>query len=71
MPMASSWKLKTMLRRKKSLGRGILIPHLYKQLRLMGDIDTIIADSADLIATHDLDLETVRDVLAQDTAGAG
>jgi hypothetical protein len=30
----------------------------------MGDID------ADLIAGHGLDLETVRDVLAQDLAGA-
>jgi hypothetical protein len=36
----------------------------------MGDIDAVIADSADLIAAHALDLETVRDVLAQDLAGA-
>jgi Asp-tRNA(Asn)/Glu-tRNA(Gln) amidotransferase A subunit family amidase len=35
------------------------------------DIDAVIADSADLIAAHGLDLETVRDVLAQDLAGAG
>ena len=34
------------------------------------DIDAVIADSADLIAAHGLDLETVRDVLAQDLAGA-
>jgi Fe-S oxidoreductase len=50
---------------------GIHIPDLYKRLRLIGDIDTIIADSADLIAAHRLDLDTVRDVLAQDMLGGG
>lgn len=50
---------------------GIHIPDLYKRLRLMGDIDTIIADSADLIAAHRLDLDTVRDVLAAEMRGAG
>ena len=34
-------------------------------------IDTIIADSADLIAAHRLDLDTVRDVIAQDIYGCG
>jgi len=48
---------------------GIHIPDLYKRLSLIGDIDTIIADTADLIAVHRLDLETVRDVLAQDIYG--
>jgi hypothetical protein len=50
---------------------GIHIPDLYKRLRLIGDIDTIIADAADLIVAHKLDLDTVRDVLAQDMLGAG
>jgi heterodisulfide reductase subunit D len=50
---------------------GIHIPALYKRLRLIGDIDAMIADSADLIAAHGLDLHTVRDVLAQDMAGGG
>ncbi len=50
---------------------GIRIPDLYKRLRLIGDIDTIVADQADLIAAHRLDLDTVRDVLAQEMAGAG
>ena len=50
---------------------GIHIPDLYKRLSLIGDIDTIIADSADLIAAHRLDLDTVRDVLAQDIYGGG
>jgi hypothetical protein len=50
---------------------GIHIPDLYKRLSLLGDIDTIIADSADLIEAHRLDLDTVRDVLAQDIYGGG
>jgi hypothetical protein len=50
---------------------GIHIADLYKRLRLIGDIDTIIVDAADLIAAHNLDLDTVRDVLAQDMLGAG
>jgi heterodisulfide reductase subunit D len=49
---------------------GIDIPDLYKRLALIGDIDTIVADSAELIAAHRLDLETVRDVLAQELFGA-
>jgi hypothetical protein len=32
----------------------------------MGDIDQIVADSSDIIAAHRLDLDTVRDVLAED-----
>ena len=31
---------------------GIDIPDLYKRLRLMGDIDQIIADTSDLIAAR-------------------
>jgi hypothetical protein len=50
---------------------GIHIPDLYKRLSLIGDIDAIIADTADLIAVHRLDFETVRDVLAQDIYGGG
>jgi len=45
---------------------GIHIPDLYKRLSLMGDVDAIVADTADLIALHKLDLDTVRDVIAQD-----
>ena len=45
---------------------GIHIPDLYKKLRLMGDIDQIIADTSDMIAAHQLDLDTVRNVLAED-----
>jgi heterodisulfide reductase subunit D len=45
---------------------GIRIPDLYKRLRLMSDIDQIVADTSDMIAAHGLDLDTVRDVLAED-----
>jgi hypothetical protein len=45
---------------------GMHIPDLYKRLRTLGDIDAIIADTADLIATYRLDLDTVREVLAKD-----
>jgi Fe-S oxidoreductase len=50
---------------------GIRIPDLYKRLSLIGDVDAIVTDTADLIATHRLDLDTVRDVLAQDIYGGG
>jgi Fe-S oxidoreductase len=45
---------------------GLHVPDLYKRLSLMADIDAVIADSAELIAAHGLDLETVRDVVAAD-----
>jgi heterodisulfide reductase subunit D len=48
---------------------GIHIPDLYKRWRLIGDIDAIVSDSADLIARHGLDLEQVRDVLAVEMFG--
>jgi hypothetical protein len=48
---------------------GIHIPDLYKRLRMLGDIDAIIADTADLIAVHGLELDAVRDALAQDMYG--
>jgi Fe-S oxidoreductase len=50
---------------------GIHIPDLYKRLSLIGDVDAIVADTADLIAANRLDLDTVRDVLAQDIYGGG
>ena len=45
---------------------GLHIPDLYKRLRMMGDIDQIIADTSDLIAANRLDLDTVRDEIAKD-----
>ena len=49
---------------------GIHIPDLYKRLQMIGDIDAIIADTAGHIEAHGLDLDQVRDVLAQDLFGA-
>jgi Fe-S oxidoreductase len=49
---------------------GIHIPDLYKRLRLMNDIDAVVADSADLIAAHGLDLEKVRETIASEMFGA-
>lgn len=50
---------------------GLHIPDLYKRLSMIGDIDAIVTDTSDLIAAHKLDLETVRDVLADDIYGGG
>jgi Fe-S oxidoreductase len=49
---------------------GIRIPDLYKRLRLLNDIDAVVADSADLIAAHGLDLEQVRETIAVEMFGA-
>lgn len=49
---------------------GIHIPDLYKRLQELGDIDAILADTADLVETHELDLETLRDVIASDILDA-
>jgi hypothetical protein len=49
---------------------GLHIPDLYKRLQLMGDIDAIVAETAEQAAVHGLDLEEVRDAVAQDMFGA-
>ena len=49
---------------------GMHIPDLYKRLQLMGDIDAIVAETAEQAAVHGLDLEEVRDAVAQDMFGA-
>ncbi|MBV9554776.1 MAG: (Fe-S)-binding protein [Alphaproteobacteria bacterium] len=50
---------------------GIHIPDLYKRLKLIGDIDRIVADTSDMIAAHGLDLDTVRNELAADMFKGG
>ncbi len=45
---------------------GIAHPDLYKRLKLMADLDSVIADTADLIERYGLDLETVRTALQSD-----
>jgi heterodisulfide reductase subunit D len=44
-------------------GLGLDSEDLYKRLKLIGDIDEIIAHSAPMIEAHRLDLDTVRDAL--------
>jgi heterodisulfide reductase subunit D len=44
-------------------GLGIDSEDLYKRLKLIRDIDDIIAETSPLIAAHGLDLDTVRDAL--------
>ncbi len=51
-------------------GLGLESEDLYKRLKLMGDIDDIIAETSPFIAEHDLDLDTVRDALLQEFAAA-
>jgi heterodisulfide reductase subunit D len=51
-------------------GLGFESEDLYKRLKLMGDIDDIIAETSPLIAAHNLDLDTVRDALLQEFAAA-
>jgi heterodisulfide reductase subunit D len=48
---------------------GMHIPDLYKRLRALGNVDAIMADTADLIALHRLDLEEVRKALVYDMFG--
>ena len=44
-------------------GLGLEAEDLYKRLKLIGDIDEMIVETAPLIAAHPLDLDTVRDAL--------
>ncbi|MEI7711681.1 MAG: (Fe-S)-binding protein [Rhodospirillales bacterium] len=48
---------------------GIHIPDVYKRLSLMGDVDAVMADTADAIAAHGMDPEAVRAVVAADMFG--
>ncbi len=48
---------------------GIHVPDLYKRLQMLADIDAIIAESADLIALHGMDLDEVRSAIAYDMFG--
>jgi heterodisulfide reductase subunit D len=53
-------------------GLGLEAADLYKRLKLIGDIDEIIVETAPMIEAHRLDLDTVRDaLLAEFGAKAG
>src|SRR3954452_21226613 len=45
-------------------GLGLDSADLYKRLKMIGDIDEMIVETAPLIEAHRLDLDTVRDALA-------
>lgn len=48
---------------------GIVHEDHFKRLKLMGDIDMVLADSAETAALNGLDLEAARDVIARDLLG--
>ena len=52
-------------------GLGLDSEDLYKRLKQIREVDDIIADSADLVAAHALDLDTVRDALLFEFGSAG
>ncbi|MBI3515120.1 MAG: (Fe-S)-binding protein, partial [Proteobacteria bacterium] len=45
---------------------GLHRPDLFKRLKMLQDVDAVIADSQELIAAHGLDLEEVRSVIIED-----
>ena len=52
-------------------GLGLRSEDLYKRLKLIGDIDEIIVETAPLIESHRLDLDTVRDALLAEFGASG
>jgi heterodisulfide reductase subunit D len=48
---------------------GLARPDLFKRLKLMQDVDAILADAAPMIETHDLDLDEARSVVLADMLG--
>ncbi len=45
---------------------GVRQPDLFKRLKMMQDVDAIIADSAAMIEQYGLHRDAVRDVVLQD-----
>jgi len=48
---------------------GLTRPDLFKRLKLMQDVDAILAEAAPMIETHHLDLDEARAVIAKDMLG--
>jgi Fe-S oxidoreductase len=48
---------------------GLTRPDLFKRLKLMQDVDAVLADAAPMIATHHLDLDEARAVVLRDMLG--
>lgn len=53
------------------LGASMGIEHadVFKRLKLMQDVDAIIASSQEMIETYDLDIDEVREIVANDMLG--
>ena len=49
---------------------GIEAEDVYKRLKIMGDVDAVIADSIDLVETYNLPLDELRDRIIQDMLSA-
>ncbi|HVC60481.1 MAG TPA: (Fe-S)-binding protein [Acetobacteraceae bacterium] len=48
---------------------GLTRPDLFKRLKLMQDVDAVLADAAPMIAAHHLDLDEARAVVLSDMLG--
>jgi hypothetical protein len=48
---------------------GVARPDLFKRLKLMQDVDAVLADAAPMIETHHLDLDEARSVILADMLG--
>jgi heterodisulfide reductase subunit D len=48
---------------------GLTRPDLFKRLKLMQDVDAVLADAAPMIETHGLDLDEARAVVLRDMLG--
>ena len=48
---------------------GLTRPDLFKRLKLMQDVDAVLADAAPMIGMHGLDLDEARAVVLRDMLG--
>jgi hypothetical protein len=48
---------------------GLTRPDLFKRLKLMQDVDAVLADAAPLLATNQVDLDEARAVVLTDMLG--
>jgi len=48
---------------------GLHRPDIFKRLKMLQDVDAVIADTRDLIDAHGLDLDEVRSVILEDMLG--
>jgi hypothetical protein len=48
---------------------GLTRPDLFKRLKLMQDVDAVLADAAPLLQAHQVDLDEARAVVLTDMLG--